>query len=314
LTSSEGQIRRVRVVYVVGSSHSGSTLLAMLADQHPLVASVGETAVKRQIRRDGRATAQECSCGAVLEECAFWRGVFDDVSASGVRLSARRWRTDYRFEHPFADALLTKETSMLSWRTARKWATRHAPILRTRMARVDRANLAFVRAVLARRRAAVFLDTTKLLTRLTYLLDLPEMDIRVVRLVRDVRGFAASARRRGGSVTEAAKVWVNDQIAIDRVLARQSSVPSLLVRYEDVCGAPATTLRDLWEFCGVPAIGVSSVVRSREHHVLGNRMRMNDVVEVRLDESWRSRLDSSDQLSVLRIAGTLNDRMGYARA
>jgi hypothetical protein len=240
--------------------------------------------------------------------------VFEDVSAGGVTLSSRRWRTDYRFEHPLADAVLTKETSILGWRTARKWAMRNLPVLRERTARVDRANVAFVRAVLARRKATVFFDTTKLLTRLTYLLDIPEMDVRVVRLVRDVRGFAASAGKRGGSIIDAAHVWMNDQIAIDRVLSRVPSVPTMLVRYEDLCGEPAATVRALWEFCGVPAIDPSPVVRASEHHVLGNRMRMSDVVEVRLDESWRSGLGSSDEVRVLRIAGSLNDRMGYARA
>ena len=89
------------------------------------------------------------------------------------------------------------------WREGRRWATRHLPRLRARTARVDRANVAFVGAVLRRRNASVFLDTTKLLTRLTYLLEIPDFDLRVVRLVRDVRGFAASAQRRGESVDEA---------------------------------------------------------------------------------------------------------------
>ena len=191
---------RLQVTYVVGSSHSGSTLIAFLADQHPQIASVGETAVKRRIRREGRASAQRCSCGERLDTCPFWQAVFADVSATGIRLSTTRWRTDYRFEHPWLDAVLTRETSWLAWREGRRWATRHLPRLRARTARVDRANVAFVRAVLRRRNASVFLDTTKLLTRLTYLLEIPDFDLQVVRLVRDVRGFAASAQRRGESV------------------------------------------------------------------------------------------------------------------
>lgn len=304
--------KRLPVTYVVGSSHSGSTLIAFLADQHPLIASVGETAIKRRIRREGRASEQRCSCGHRLDACPFWQSVFEDVSATGITLSTTRWRTDYRFEHPWQDALLTRETSWLAWREARRWATRHLPVLRGRTARIDRANVAFIRAVLERRRARVFLDTTKLLTRLTYLLEIPELDVRVVRLVRDVRGFAASAQRRGESVTGATTVWLNDQAAIERVLVRWPGVRQTLVRYEDFCAEPQATLRRLWQFCGVAPIEPSTAVVAGEHHVLGNSMRMGATITVRLDDSWRSRLAPKDERKVLAIAGSLNERLGYA--
>jgi len=90
-------VTRLPVTYVVGSSHSGSTLIAFLADQHPDIASVGETAVKRRIRWEGRAAAQHCSCGLAIDACPFWAAIFSDVSAAGMPFSVERWRTDYRF-------------------------------------------------------------------------------------------------------------------------------------------------------------------------------------------------------------------------
>jgi hypothetical protein len=240
--------------------------------------------------------------------------VFAEVSATGVQLSTNRWRTDYRFEDPRLDALLTRETSWNAWRESRRWAMRHFPRLRTRTARIDRANVGFVRAVLARRQASMFLDTTKLLTRLTYLLEIPDFELRVVRLVRDVRGFAASAHRRGESVTRAASVWMKDQAAIEHVLARWPGVRQMLVRYEDLCEAPQATLRRLWEFCGVEPIESSTVIQAREHHILGNSMRMGETITVRLDETWRRRLTPEDERRVLAVAGTFNQRFGYTRA
>jgi hypothetical protein len=305
---------RLQVTYVVGSSHSGSTLIAFLADQHPQIASVGETAVKRRIRREGRASEQRCSCGERLDDCRFWQSVFADVAATGIPMSTTRWRTDYRFEHPWLDGLLTRETSWLAWRESRRWATRHLPKLRSRTTRIDRANVAFVRAVLERRGARLFFDTTKLLTRLTYLLEIPEFELRVVRLVRDVRGFAASAKRRGESLAHATSVWVNDQAAIDDVLARWPGLRQMLVRYEDLCAAPKDTLGGLWDFCGVDPIETSTTVHAREHHVLGNSMRMGDTITVRLDETWRTRLGPDDERQVMDVAGPLNERLGYARA
>lgn len=302
-----------RLVYVVGSSHSGSTLLAFLADQHPEVVSVGETAVKSRIRREGRALEQRCSCGDSIAECGFWRAVFADVTATGVRFDASRWSTDYRFESKWVDAILTKETSWYALRRARRWACRRVPGLRERTARVDAANVAFVRSVLARTGARVFFDTTKLLTRLTHLLDVSDFDIRVVRLVRDVRGVAASAKRRGASWRTATSVWLNDQQAIDRVLAQASVGPVFTLRYEDLCGDPTGTLDGLWRFCGVGPIASSSRVTPRSHHVLGNNMRMRDTLEVRIDDAWRSLLEADVERVVWNVAGVMSERLGYAR-
>jgi hypothetical protein len=307
-------VTKIPVIYVVGSSHSGSTLIAFLADQHPEIASVGETAVKRRIRWEGRAAAQLCSCGASIETCPFWTTLFCRLSADGIPFSADRWRTDYRFEHPWLDRVFTRETSVSTIRHARHWAMRRLPGLRERSRRVDRTNVAFMREVLARGDATVFLDTSKLLTRAGYLCDIPEIDLRLVRLARDARGFAASAKRRGESVATAARVWRHDQIAIDRFLADRPHLSHLLVRYEDLCSDSAATLSRLWAFCGVAPNTPSAVIHTRDHHILGNSMRMGDTIQVRLDESWRSRLGREDEKRVLDIAGDLNTRLGYLTA
>ena len=303
----------IPVTYVVGSSHSGSTLLALLLDQHPQVACVGETAVKRRIRQTGRAASQLCSCGESLASCAFWQGIFREVSAAGVRFDTDAWSTEYRFDADWLDTLLTRETSKFFLRKLRQWATHHLPVLAQRTARVDRANVAFIRAVLARTGAHVLCDTTKLLTRLTYLLEVPELRLNAVRLVRDARGVAASAKRRGESVLDATSVWLNDQTAIDRVLADRPALDRRLVRYEDLCNQPAATLDELWRFCGVEPIVSSAVVTPRTHHVLGNNMRMGDTVQVRIDDGWRTTLSPEEEESVWRVAGALSERLGYVR-
>jgi hypothetical protein len=305
---------RLQVTYVVGSSHSGSTLVALLADQHPDVASVGEVSVKRGIRWERRTGAQPCSCGLTIDNCPFWQDLFADVTAAGTPFTIERWRTDYRFEHPWLDALLTRETSFTSVRRARGLAMRRLPVLGPRNARIDRTNLAFIRAVLKRQGASVFLDTSKLLTRLTYLLDVPALEIRVVRLVRDARGFAASAKRRGESTERAARIWRNDQAAIDAFLAERPGLRIHLLRYEDLCARPVETLRALWAFCGVPEVEPKTVIQSSEHHILGNRMRMGGTFEIRLDDTWRSRLDADEERGVLAVAGAVNERLGYTAA
>jgi hypothetical protein len=299
------------LVYAVGSGHTGSTLLAMLMDAHPQVASVGEIAVKPKIRRRGDSADQRCSCGAPFTECAFWGRVFRLVNEQGYDFGPTCWSNDYRIEHPFAHRLLSRDSSYPAVRRWQRWAARHLPVFRARVRHIDRVNVAFVRAVLQAKGADVFFDTSKQPMRLSHLLDVPEFDVKVVTLVRDVRGYAASAKRRGHSIADAARTWAIDQQIIRRITSSLPPGRTLLVRYEDLCARPQQMVAQLWQFCGVTPVEPVTTVRSNEHHVIGNNMRREGAIQVRLDESWRGRLAAAEERQILQIAGDLNRELGY---
>jgi hypothetical protein len=303
---------RLRVLYVAGSGHTGSTLLAMLLDAHPQIVSVGETAVKPKIRRKGHAGTQKCSCGETVHACAFWGAIFRHVTGQGHVFGLDHWTNDYRSETPIVHRLLTRETAHPVMRALQRWSEQYLPVHATRMRRTDQVNVAFVRAALDSARAQVFCDTTKHTFRLARLLALPELDVKVVTLVRDVRGYAASAKRRGYAIEDAAMSWRKDQEVIARITRPLPADRKLLVRYEDLCGDPEGTLRQLHRFCGVHEVVPRTAVNSADHHVLGNSMRLAGTVQVRLDESWRVKLASDEQRRILDIAGVMNRAMGYA--
>ena len=302
---------RRRVVYLAGSGHTGSTLLALLMNTHPAVASVGEVAVKPRIRHRNDAHRQKCSCGALVGDCGFWRRIFQQVNEQGLEFGPDTWTNDYRFTHPLLHRVFTRESSHALVRAFRGWSERRLPAYRRRIGFIDRVNAAFVDAVLEATEADVFFDTSKGAVRLARLLASPEFDVRVVTLVRDVRAFAASARRRGVSLAEAAGTWKKDQLTIRREVAALSPDRRTLLRYEDLCADPAATLRRLCDFCGVAHAEFPRRLFSHEHHVLGNNMRMAGPIEVRLDQRWRAELTESDQAKAVRIAGSLHREFGY---
>ena len=302
---------RLRVVYVAGSGHTGSTMLAMLLDSHPRIASVGEVAVKPAIRRRGDYADQRCSCGESIARCAFWQDVFQAVNRQGFQFSATDWSNDYRCDNPLLHKVLTRNSGYRAVRTFQRWAAAHLPVHRARMAHIHKVNVAFVRAVLEIARADVFVDTSKGATRLHHLMSVPELDISVVRLVRDARAYAASAKRRGKSVREAARTWRRDQLLITEVTSALPADRQFTVRYEDLCSNLRGTLRRVHEFCGVEPMTVSGELVSTEHHVLGNNMRQQGAIQVRLDETWRSQLGHIEQQEVMKIAGAMNQAFGY---
>ncbi len=192
------------------------------------------------------------------------------------------------------------------------WAADHLPVYRHRVEKIDAANLAFIRAVLRASNARVFADTSKRTPRLLHMLRVPDLDMKLLHLVRDVRGYAASAKKRGMSPRDAARTWYRDQTSIADVARRHPTLPFHRVRYEELCADPAAAMRRIWEFCGVTDMDPPDVVDAAFHHVLGNAMRMGGAIRIRLDESWKHRLSPEETRDVLDIAGAVNSDLGFS--
>ena len=66
------------LLYLAGSSYSGSTLMDLLLGSHPAVESLGEAKKIRSVQKSMDAGAEaKCNCGAPVAECAFWRTVLE---------------------------------------------------------------------------------------------------------------------------------------------------------------------------------------------------------------------------------------------
>ena len=168
-----------------------------------------------------------------------------------ARVRHEQRTNDYRFEHPLARRVQNRACLSAAGRRVH-WAAGHLPGYRERVSQIDSVNLAFMRAVLQVSGASVFGDTSKRLVRLVHLMRLPEIDIRLVLLVRDVRGYAASAKRRGFPVFDAARTWQKDQVVFAAIARGLPAAQVHRLRYEDLCASPQATLGALWAFCGVP--------------------------------------------------------------
>ena len=100
------------VLFIVGASRSGSTLLERLLNELPGVMSVGEL---QRVWRRGFVENQLCSCGQPFHDCPFWGEVRQRLQADGRRadagavdaLSRRAFKTGLRPLAPADEAILT---------------------------------------------------------------------------------------------------------------------------------------------------------------------------------------------------------------
>jgi Sulfotransferase family len=133
--------------------------------------------------------------------------------------------------------------------------------------------------------------------------------------VRDGRAVARSTVRNLGIPAEdGARSWTAAAQSSERVRALFPAGRWLTLRHEDLCREPEATLDRVLRFMGVAPAGRVPDFRSADHHIIGNRMRLSQVSEIRLDERWRTEMTAAEVRAVERIAGAALERYGYDRA
>lgn len=323
-------------MFVLAASHSGSTLLTMLLNSHPEIATVGEltSGATRRIEK------YRCSCRQLITECDFWRRVAERVrpihpsfnlADFGIRLepSAPAWlRRVARAEHR-GPAFEAVRDALLGL----------SPTWRRHFRESARGCVSIAESVLDMTGARVLVDSSKLAHRLKWLRRMPRLDLKVVHLVRDGRQVALTymdedtfadandpSMRRGGwgagtegapasqrlPMQSAADEWRRDQVAAEHVLAGFERGEWTRVHYEKLCSEPRVELGRVFSFLGLDPARAAANFRSAQHHVVGNGMRLDSTSEIRLDERWRSVLSEADLRAFDAVAGDVNRAYGYA--
>ena len=305
----ENSDEKARVACVTNTSFSGSTIFSLLANSHPEVVALGDGLNPRVLRSRGDEFV--CSCGELLRECAFWRAVFTNVNAQNVPFSLEDCNLRYSYLHPIWDRLLGRYHDDLLRAGIRRVAQAFWPRHRNHVALHDRRNVAFARAVLESSGKRVYLHNTKPLLMLYHLRSNPHLDVRVISMVRDARGFVNSAMKRGASARDAAVRW---RIYHNRVADLTRGIDNdrlFTLKYEDLCGRTEETMREVCRFLGVADVPISRTIVPADHHIAGNDLRLKKELTVRLDEDWQSKLSRTDLSVIERECRSTCQHLGY---
>lgn len=295
--------------YIMAASHSGSTLLTRVLANHPRIATVGETSA---IVARGAGDVGLCSCGSAVEACSFWQRVRLQMRLDGVSDDPAVFDTNYRLrEAKFVDRTLRAEFRGPLLEAVRDVVLSCSPAWAAVERRISRLNEALIRAVVGLRQARVFVDSSKEPHRLKFLMRIPAIHVRVIQLVRDGRGVAASyVRKNNWPVFQAVDEWRRSLRSQEHMLRRFRPGAVLRVRYEDFCRNPDEELRRVLHFVGVDP-DEWAADSDRPVHILGNRMRMQPIGEIKLDEKWKRELTAEQLREFERLGGRANRWYGY---
>jgi hypothetical protein len=311
--TSEAQGGRFQYVCIPGSPFTGSTLLGTLLNEHPDCASIG-AAVGLPRRPD--LSTYLCSCGARFRECDFWNDIAGRTASLGHPVHVFQsgfWNTHLRLSRwPLLDGLLVRSLGANGLNDARDAVVSRVPGAREAILRMGWNSWSLASAVLARTGKSVFIDTSRDHQRPKYLAMHPQLDVKVIHLFRDPRGNSASIMKHtGADVATAAKQWRHYNVEAQRVRRYLPESAWLSLRYEDLCADPAAVFDRISDFLGVKRAVIQIGSRARDSHIIGNKMRLKAVSEIREDRSWQTRLDGADLAVIARIAGPTSRGFGY---
>jgi hypothetical protein len=312
----------VKVLYVAGAGHSGSTLLDILLGNHPRLQGVGELA---DLPRGGWMENQYCTCYRPARDCPFW---------SGVR---RAW-AERVGKNDDDDVVVVEGYLELqdSFTRLRRWPRllleeRRGPSARFRAYAGQTAALfEAVREVGGR---SVVVDSSKSPSRAFALAMMPGIDLRLVHLTRDGRGVAASYKKnwrkdfragvtrdvRARPVWKTAAVWTLVNLEAEWVRRRLGAGKVAHVRYEDLVRDPGGVLGEIGRLIDADLTGLADAVSAGEvvrveHNIAGNHLRMSENIRLRPDAGrWRDKLSSGERRLSWALMGWLLRRYGYTR-
>lgn len=324
--SRDGKLqRKPTVVFILGLGRSGSTVLDLFLGQHPRVQSAGE--LSNAVNR-GWLSGDYCSCGQRVPDCAFWT----EVRVRWEQMTQAAPQDYEELRHSVEDCRANL-WQMLWIRQPER--LRLGGYTAGRFFNYAQWTALLYQAICGVSGRPVVVDSSKnpvrglALTMMANSLDL--IDLRLIHLVRDVRGFAWSARKsfrcdkRSGipqdiaprNVAKSAVVWTFINQVADRVRHRHDAGRSMLMRYEDFVQNPAAITLPLATFLDLPPepwLAIAAGERTIEpgHVVAGNRVRMQHQIKIRPDTEWCSGLTFTEKLVCWLLAGWKARAYGYS--
>lgn len=305
----EHRSRPLRLVYVLGTWRSGSTILGVLLGSHPHIYTTGEL---YDLPGRYRNPKRICSCGVPAAQCEFWAEVRNRC-AGRVDLDAMA-RGEARFE-------------------------RYSSIPRTLLS----ASLGTEPFLAHVARSVEFLKVIAEVAGVPILVDLSKDPVRgmvrksgrrfgletyYIHIVRDGRAviYSRLSRPGGGQIREVVRNawgmtvrWMMVNV-LSTVLCGRPRRRYLRIRYEDLVAHPAKTMTTLGEFLEVDFSSVVQAVAEgaslKVDHLIGANpfLRIQPAVRVGGDFEWRTQLPSRSQRIFWLLAGGLAWHYGYARA
>jgi hypothetical protein len=302
---------RIEVVYIAGANYSGSTLFSFILNTHPDILSIGEISPAPDFETEG----YRCSCGEKLISCPFFLRVKDVLAKRGDNLNLSRMNLRFNYSrNSLIERLVMLRLGSRGLENLRDFLRPIFPGYKRRMREISHNMNSFLRAALDVSGKRIFVDATKSWIYIPFLKRMENVDLKVIHLIRDPRGYCNSNRRHNGiSIARAARKWLADASGVEQNICNLPPNQFLRIRYEDLCSYTEVTLNKVADFLALEHFVLPKNLGAVPHHIIGNEMRSSAKRRstIVLDEKWRKDLSKENIHTIAKKLGPKARSYGY---
>ena len=260
----------------MGSGRSGTTALATFLGNSSEILNLGEMHQYFEHIVDEK----ECSCGKQINECEFWKNkISEDLlkSTKQNRLLSEKMESHSSIIKHLVNSFSNKEN--------KQYIALHQSILDSIYSDSDKSTL---------------LDSSKYIGRAVALNKLVNLDLKVIYVVRDVRGVINSFSKKVQTSksplsTSMYYLLINSAAEFATRLFFRKKV--IKIRYEDLIENPIQLFEKLEKFINVDLTDVKEKIYKEQpfsigHIIGGNRLKENEEIYFRKDVGWQEKFSS----------------------
>ncbi len=291
--------RKPLVVYIMGDGRSGSTVTSVVLGNHPCISSNGE------LHKFARYWGHPKRDNDKEKDLRFWKEVRDYFQSEGLS-------TDYKHLEDLQGKIENYGSfwRLLFHRVPVDICSEYCTHVR-----------GLFRAISAVSKRDIIVDESKRPTRGYALLRCPDLDVRIIHLVRDPRGVVWSQKKRSvehmyKSPLTAGLHYSTKNLMSLLVHLRAPRGRVMRVRYEDFVREPAVELTRIGKFLDLSMVPVIERIEAGEPLQVpvlldGNRIRCEKEITLRFDDSWRRRQSLGERLTAILSTLPFFLRFGY---
>jgi len=298
-----------KYIYIIGSGHSGSTLLDLILGAHSQIFSIGEIKQFEKYIRERKL----CTCGRVVTECSFWSEVRNEIlQKKQIDIFKEPEKFPLQFDSK-KNSFFDKLQYFLVIAAAGNKAVYALINLFTKREKQIVSNLLCIYDAAGKTSGkSIVVDSSKTPLVMKWLWLNNPKEFKIIYLVRDGRGVLASNLRKNKKLKNAITEWANTHKLIRLLFKKISENQYLKIKYESICENPEREIKLICDFVGVRFESQMLNYTSRVlHNIDGNRMRFSTSNEIKLDEKWKKDLDSYSLLVFDKFGKQVNLSIGY---